>query len=169
VSARYTAARGFTLIEVVVALAIVALGISAALTTLSSAADNTARLRDKSCAQWIGLNQIAAARLNLQAPAAGTTHDELDFANAHWYWQQLVEESEALPGVQKLTLKVKRTGALGSKAGSAAEADEHWLTTVVGFRGSAISAASGEQPDWNGQPAGGGKPGSGGPGPGGPT
>jgi len=52
-------ARGFTLIEVLVALAIVTVGMAAVLGTLSSSADTVVYLRDKTFANWVALNQIA--------------------------------------------------------------------------------------------------------------
>ena len=63
VSPRIQQQRGFTLIEVLVALFIVALGIGALLSTLTSAATTIDHLRDKSFAEWIALNQITQARL----------------------------------------------------------------------------------------------------------
>ena len=46
--------RGFTLIEVLVALVIVAFGMGAVLATLTSAADNVTRMREKTFAEFIG-------------------------------------------------------------------------------------------------------------------
>ena len=56
---------------VVVALLVV-VGVAALLSTLSSAAETTAYLRDKTFAEWVGFNQIAAVRLALQAPQDGS-------------------------------------------------------------------------------------------------
>jgi general secretion pathway protein J len=71
--------RGFTLIEVLVALAIVVLGIAALLSSLTSAADTTIFLRDKTFAQWIALNRIAEVRLKgPQLPAKGKTNGEIE-------------------------------------------------------------------------------------------
>jgi general secretion pathway protein I len=140
-------ARGFTLLEVLVALIIVAFGMGAVLAALSSAADSSTRLREKSFAEWIGFNQLSTARLALQSPGTGSSTGEVDFANEHWHWRQQVEALD-IPGVQRITVDVART-----PAGTAAATDDtqtDWLATVVGFRGDAINAASGEQPDWNG-------------------
>ena len=57
--------RGFTLLEVLVALVIVAFGMGAVLSALSSSANNIAALREKTIAEWVGMNQIADVRLNL--------------------------------------------------------------------------------------------------------
>ena len=57
-----------------------------------------------------------------------------------------------MPGVQRLTVKVRRVGELGATAaqGKDQSAEQEWLATTIGFRGTALSGASGEQPDWNG-------------------
>ncbi len=56
-------ARGFTLIEVLVALAIVAIGMAAVMGALTSSANTISYLRDKTFAQWVALNQIANLRV----------------------------------------------------------------------------------------------------------
>ena len=80
--------RGFTLIEVLVALVIVAFGVGAVLAALSSAAVNVSALREKTLAQWVALNRIADARLTLQAPQTGTSEGDVkNFANGDWHWR----------------------------------------------------------------------------------
>ena len=80
---------GFTLVEVLVALVIVAFGMGAVLAALSNAAANTATLREKNSAQWIALNLIADQRLSLQQPSMGTVEGDVkNFANGDWHWQQ---------------------------------------------------------------------------------
>ena len=64
---------GFTLVEVLVALVIVAFGMGAVLTALTSSADNVTRMREKSFAEWVGFNQLALARLQGTIPPTGAT------------------------------------------------------------------------------------------------
>jgi general secretion pathway protein I len=152
--------RGFTLVEVLVALVIVAFGMGAVLAALSSAADTTARLRDKSLAEWIGFNQISTVRLALTAPADGKSTGQLDYAGARWYWQQEVEELQ-VPGIKRISVQVKRLPDSSTGVATATSDDGDWLATTLGFRGDAINAANGELPDWDG-PAIGTAPGPGG-------
>jgi general secretion pathway protein I len=148
-------ARGFTLIEVLVALAIVAVGMAAVLGTLSSSADTISYLRDKTLAQWVALNQIATLRLSGQQTPVGDSSGEVDFAGRSWHWRREVVATE-VPGVVRIDVSVRDAQV---KAGD----NEAWLTTVSGVQGDAVGAASGYLPDWGAQTLTGGQPGSAGP------
>jgi general secretion pathway protein I len=65
------AARGFTLIEVLVALAIVAITLGAGIRAAGSLTDNTARLADVTAAQWCADNRLTALKLARQYPDIG--------------------------------------------------------------------------------------------------
>jgi general secretion pathway protein I len=163
-----TRMHGFTLLEVLVALVIVAFGMGAVLAALSGAAVNIGALREKTLAQWVALNRVADARLTLQAPQAGTTEGDVKgFGNGDWHWQQIVTSMQEIPGLQQITVSVRRipgTASGSSSGGGTAKitsttgasstsgtAAGPWITTVIGFRGDALQAASGEVPgDWSG-------------------
>jgi general secretion pathway protein I len=67
------ARHGFTLVEVLVALAIVATTLAAGLRAAGTVTDNTARLADVSAAQWCADNQLAQLRLGKGFPGTGDT------------------------------------------------------------------------------------------------
>jgi general secretion pathway protein I len=145
--------RGFTLIEVLVALAIVAIGMAAVLEALSSSANTVSFLRDKTFAQWVALNQIATTRLTAeqqgQAPQAGNTDGDVDFAGRKWHYRQEVTTTE-LPSLVRIDVKVRPTDVK-------AEDDKGWYTTVSGLYGDALAPARGDLPVWGSatqQPAG---------------
>jgi hypothetical protein len=54
-----------------------------------------------------------------------------------------------VPGLLRITVDVREVLADAQQNVDESKAD--WLATAVGFRGDALSAASGEMPDWRGQ------------------
>ncbi len=141
--------RGFTLIEVLVAILVVALGIGALLTTLASSADTIGRLRDKSFAQWIALNQIAQLRISGTAPSVGTTTGDLDYANTHWRWQQQVTD-QGVAGILRVEVRVAPQAAGASPVTNSADATNFpAVGTAYGFLGSSVMRSSGIDPDWS--------------------
>ena len=67
----HPSAPGFTLIEVLVALAIVAITLGAGIKATGALTDNTQRLADVSAAQWCADNQLAGLRLSGLTPPVG--------------------------------------------------------------------------------------------------
>lgn len=80
---------GFTLVEVMVAVAIIAIAISALLFQMMSAVDNAAYLRDKMFAQWVALNQLELIYLENahtnQVPERETSGTE-EMVGREWFW-----------------------------------------------------------------------------------
>ena len=65
--------RGFTLIEVLVAVAIVAVALGAGLKAAGALTNNAQRLADVSAAQWCADNQLTGLKLAKQFPSVGDT------------------------------------------------------------------------------------------------
>ena len=63
--------RGFTLIEVLVALAVVAIALGAGLRAAGVITDNAGRLADVIAAQWCADNQLTNLRLSRTFPGIG--------------------------------------------------------------------------------------------------
>ena len=63
--------QGFTLIEVLVALTIVAITLGAGVRASGALADSAQRLSDVSAAQWCADNQLTGLRLARQYPGVG--------------------------------------------------------------------------------------------------
>lgn len=70
-AARRARARGFTLIEVLVALTIVALCLAAGLRAAGAMTDNTSRLELGALAQWCAENELTEMRLTKTFPGIG--------------------------------------------------------------------------------------------------
>ena len=64
-------ARGFTLLEVLVALAVASLALAAGLRASAALTDNAQRLSDVMAAQWCADNQLTELRLKRGFPGVG--------------------------------------------------------------------------------------------------
>jgi len=90
--------RGFTLIEVMVALVIIALSLTGMAVTMGSMLNNAAALRERTYASWIAQNKIVEMRFANTLPETGTTSGEVEYANTYWEWRAEVSET----GVENL-------------------------------------------------------------------
>jgi general secretion pathway protein I len=135
-------ARGFTLVEVLVALVIVAFGMGALMATLTSAADSVGHLRDKSFAEWIALNRISEMRLRVIRPPVGKTSGEVEYAGKRWKWAQQVEKV-AVADLYRIDVSVTQVD--GPK-----QAKQNELAMASGFFNSALRPTDGKTPDWSG-------------------
>lgn len=78
--------RGFTLVEVLVALAVVAVALAALLKGSGEHARNSAYLRDKTLAHWVALNKIAELQIQPEWPSIGMQHGSSDMGVTDWHW-----------------------------------------------------------------------------------
>jgi len=141
---------GFTLIEVLAALVIVALGMMGVIEAVSQSARNGMYLRDKTFAHWIAMNLITERRLAPNPPDVGQTSDELDFAGVRWKWTLQVTQT-GLPSMRRMDVLVRQVDA----------PEDTSLVKVSGFYGEAIGAAGGATVNWSsGSIAAGGNPSS---------
>lgn len=101
---------GFTLLEVMIAMAIVAVGIAAAIGVVNSVALNTSRLEDKIISQWIASNRIVEVRLNqhnsqTSASSGAESAGSITMAGRDWYVFDKTIETD-LVNVFQTTVKV---------------------------------------------------------------
>ena len=83
------ASGGFTLVEVMVALAVVAVALPALLMSLYQQVDGTAYLRDKSFAHMVAANKLAETRILSRARQSllqGEDSGVEEMGDREWYW-----------------------------------------------------------------------------------
>ena len=117
--------RGFTLVEVMVALMVIAIALPALLKALYSQVDGTAYLRDKSVAQWVAGNKLVETRIQLarngtvfRGERTGTT----TMAGQEWFWLMTSQETE-----------VENFFRLEIEVGRDETGEQSPLYTLVGF------------------------------------
>ena len=139
-----TARRGFTLIEVVVALAVVALGLAALFAVLANTAGNVGSLRERTFASWIAHNRIAELRLATSFPAVDRSTGELEYAGLRWKYEQVVSQT-AVEGLRRIDVSVAR-----QEAPVGADGEPAYAITVSGFVGISQQASPPSTAGWSG-------------------
>jgi general secretion pathway protein I len=130
--------RGFTLVEVLVALVVVALGLTALMVAVNGTARTSGFLRDKSLAQWIALNRLSEVRLNVVKFGQNTDTGELDFGSRKWHYDTRYFDT-SIASMKRVVVRVY----LGD-----AKAKGNPLAQAVGFLGSSLSVPGSTTVDW---------------------
>jgi general secretion pathway protein I len=86
--------RGFTLLEVLVALTIITLSLGALISTSGSHASSAGYLKQKTLAHWVAMNEVTQLRIEKAWPGKGDTKGSTEMAGAEWYWTRTVIETE---------------------------------------------------------------------------
>lgn len=101
--------KGFTLVEVLVAVAVVALTLPALLFTLNQQIDGTGHMRDRALAQLVASNRLAELRLAQRAGRPllrGTASGEEEMVDRRWYWL-LRSETTEIPDLYRVSVEVR--------------------------------------------------------------
>jgi general secretion pathway protein I len=77
---------GFTLIEVMVALTIIAISLGALLSTSGTQASSVTYLKQKTLAHWVAMNELTQLRILKELPDAGDKKGSTEMANHEWHW-----------------------------------------------------------------------------------
>ena len=100
-------ALGFTLIEVLLALSILAIALSAMLKASSNTVFGTQKIKEKTISHLVAMQAISMIQLNLVKINSGQSIDKQEniFGQA-WYWTGTIS-STPLYKVEKITVKVR--------------------------------------------------------------
>lgn len=105
--------QGFTLVEMLVALAIFSLAALALLRLEGATVANTARLQDQAIAQIVARNIAVETMTDPVAPAFGREGGEVVNAGRRWAWTRETGRSPE-PRIQQIEIRVR--GQLGGDA-----------------------------------------------------
>lgn len=97
--------NGFTLIEVMVALLVVAISLFAIFNTTSSVTWHASYLKEKTMANWIAQNQIALYRSKKTWSSVSNTSGQVEMADTEWDWKMHVSKTDN-PNVRKIDVEV---------------------------------------------------------------
>jgi general secretion pathway protein I len=98
---------GFTLVEVLAALAVIAIAMTAVIKSLGQSIDTTIALRERTVALWIAQNNLARHFAEHDWPATGETTGTTDMAGRTWYWTERVSAVPDNPNMRRLEVEVR--------------------------------------------------------------
>ena len=117
--------RGFTLLEVLVAIAVVALALTALVRASGQQAEALARERELTLATWVAEDALAELRLRDPFPATGRRSGRAEQGGSEWRWEIAVSTTDQ-PAVRRLEVGVYHAEA---------KVDEAPVASVTGFAG----------------------------------
>lgn len=124
--------RGFTLLEVMVALLVVGAALPAMLILVMSQLDGAASIREKTYAYWIAENELTRIRLRQThfsgTPLSETESGQIEMIGSRWAWTLETQATE-VENFYRLDMRVAR--ATGSGGGDRNEP----LAIISGFIG----------------------------------
>ena len=126
---------GFTLIEVLVAMAIIAVGVAALVASAAASAWRQDYLREREFARWIASNALATRQALPAWPDVGTSNAEVDMAGTRWYVRTRTR-AVADPDLRRLDIEVRTDRDA-----------ESYLYSVTGFVGNPETRQTGGDGD----------------------
>ena len=129
-------ASGVALLEVLIALTIVAIVIGGFASIATVSIDSANDGRDKMLANWIALNDITELRLEPGLPSEGTSSDTIEFSGAMWRIEREIEQTP-VENILRVDVNVYRDES----------GDETSLVFLSGFLGPRAPAEL-ALPDW---------------------
>ncbi|NVK23660.1 MAG: type II secretion system minor pseudopilin GspI [Gammaproteobacteria bacterium] len=86
--------RGFTLIEMLLALAVFAYAASSILGVLGQSARNLSDIEQMTFASWVANDRLVELQYDKQWPPKDKAKGEREMAGQLWYWQQKIEKTQ---------------------------------------------------------------------------
>ncbi|MBN1378624.1 MAG: type II secretion system minor pseudopilin GspI [Gammaproteobacteria bacterium] len=118
---------GFTLLEVLVALAVVGIALVAVIKTAGDTAAGTGYLKQKTFAHWIAMNRMEELRIEGQWLRVGVQSGEVELMGQEWRWLQKVSKSPN--ELTENAMRIVEVSVIPVEGGD----EDHPLITMTGF------------------------------------
>ena len=86
--------RGFTLLEILIALAVLAVALGAIIKSSSDFTGSHTHLQARSMANWVARNVLVEFQLNGEWPRVGERKGTMDMGHLEWRWVARISQTE---------------------------------------------------------------------------
>jgi len=99
--------KGFTLLEVLVALAVLSIAMIPLINTPVAISSNQSFLKSKTFAEYVALNKIAELHLERNFPSLGTKSGSEVMAGREWFWEsKIIKANSLFKNIRRIELSV---------------------------------------------------------------
>lgn len=98
--------RGFTLLEVMVALAVLAIAMAAVIKGVGANVSNAGYMRDRTLAHWVAMNKVTESQVRRDWPDPPEEEGTALMGEREWHWTIIVEETPD-PEVRRMDVEVR--------------------------------------------------------------
>lgn len=114
--------KGFTLVEVLIALLIIAIALTAVIHATTQTTRSLNRVQEKMIAHWVGMNVLSEIQTNIIVipKDASLPSGKTKMLGAQWYWTVAAEPMHATPTVLRVQVSVENQ-------------QHRFIATVIGY------------------------------------
>lgn len=99
--------RGFTLLEILIALAVLAVAMGAIIKAASDYTTGLSHLRDRTMANWVARNVLNEFQVNNDWPSVGERKGDMEMGHYEWRWLANISQTDE-PELRRLDVEVLR-------------------------------------------------------------
>jgi general secretion pathway protein I len=101
------AARGFTLIEILIALAVLAVAMGSIIKAATDYTSGLSHLRDRTMATWVARNVLNEFQVMGEWPSVGQRKGNMEMGHFEWRWLARISQTDE-PELRRLDIDVLR-------------------------------------------------------------
>lgn len=105
---RHIRHTGFTLVEVLVALAVLAIALAGIMRVTSQAISTSYTLRERNLALWVAQNRMVMHQLKQDWPDTDTVDGDAEMAGEKWFWREQVSATPQ-KDMRRIEISVRHT------------------------------------------------------------